>query len=162
MSFTVRIEDFDLSMLNKMKEEARLLFKSCCLLSQNVSPSMWTLCNAVPYHVEVTFNEYNLGLRCNTMEGREQKQQQIEKYAHNTTFHCRWPLIFRHEYIELIYLRENGYDTVNYRKRKNQYVPLPLDASNCCSKCGLKYRNGSSCFICDSVFMKIVHTMIFT
>ena len=71
MSFTVRIEDFDLSMLNKMKEEARVLFKSCCLFSQNVSPSMWTLCNAVPYHAEVTFNEYNQGLGCNTMEGRE-------------------------------------------------------------------------------------------
>ena len=60
---------------------------------------------------------YNMGLGWNTMEGREKKHQMIAKYAGNTTYQNRWPLNFRHEYMQLIYLRENGYDNVKYIKK---------------------------------------------
>ena len=58
----------------------------------------------------------------NTMEGREQKQQMISKYTEYSTYQNRWPMIFRHEYIQLIYLRENGYDNVNYTKKSVNYI----------------------------------------
>ena len=90
--------------------ECSVLFKSWCLFEQRVSPSMWTLCNAVPVHAKHCLSEYNLGLGCNSMEAREQKHQRVEKYSQNTTVQCRWPMIFRHKYIQLIYLREKGYD----------------------------------------------------
>ena len=75
------------------------------------------------------------------MEGREQKHQAISKYAHNTTFQNRWPAIFRHEYIHLIYLRKNGFDLVNYRKKHVSYVP-DIDKSISCSHCCLTLKNG--------------------
>jgi len=122
------------------------------IITENrISPSLWTLCCAAPYHAKLTLNEYQLGLGVNTMEGREQKHQSISKYANNTTFQNRWPMIFRHEYIQLIHLRENGLDEVNYRKRGRKYIPDLKE--NCCLKCGIKLISGS-CTICDSIYMK--------
>ena len=51
------------------------------------------------------------------MEGREQKHQMIAKYSENTTPQNRWSMIFRHEYLQLIYLRLNGYDDIKYLKK---------------------------------------------
>ena len=137
-----------------MQEEGRLLFKACCLFDQKVSPSLWTLCNAAPFFAGECLEQYGFGLGCNTMEGREQKHQRISKYAQNTTFQNRWPLIFRHEFIQLIYLRENGFDKVRYNKKSVSYVPIISE--NCCKKCNLSLVS-DNCRICDSVFIKKVY-----
>ena len=107
--YAVRIEGFNEVLLEEMKIECQKLFKASCIFEQSVSPSLWTLCIAAPEHANITLAEYGFGLGCNTMEGREQKHQRIVKYAENTTFQNRWPQIFRHEFVQLIYLREQGY-----------------------------------------------------
>ena len=140
LSYSVRISDFSQVDLDEMKKEAHLLFKACCLFDQKVTPSLWTLCN----NAEQCFKSYRPGLSCNTMEGREQKHQKISKYAENTTIQNRWPMIFRHELIQLVYLRENGYDNVNYKKKSSNYIPY----------CHLEFKPGNSlCVLCDSNFM---------
>ena len=108
LSYTLRISDFDLQDLRKMKHEAFYLFKCCCLFDSKILPSLWTLCDIVPFHADKCLNMYKMGLGFNTMEGREQKHQMISKYAENSTYQNTWPMIFRHEYIQLIYLREKG------------------------------------------------------
>lgn len=152
LSYSVRIEDFDENMVLHMKKEANALFHACCFYEQRISPSLWTLCNVAPYHAEKCLELYGFGLGCNTMEGREQKHQAISKYAENTTFQNRWPLIFRHEYVQLIHLRENGFDRARYNKRIVKYVPDIGDG--CCTKCGLSLATFSNCVICDSSLMK--------
>ena len=83
------------------------------------------------------------------MEGREQKHQSIAKYAENTTHQNRWPLIFRHEFIQLIYLHEHGFDNVRYNKRSVSYVPSVDDS--CCLKCCLKLTmETKKCRFCDN------------
>ena len=62
-------------------------------------------------------------------------------------------MIFRHEFIQLIHLRENGFDVVNYLKRSKRYVPDVVE--NHCKSCGLKLQD-EKCFICDSDLMKVV------
>jgi len=52
-----------------MKKECAYLFKACCRLDSKVSQSLWTLCNAAPFHAEITYKDYTLGLGVNTMEG---------------------------------------------------------------------------------------------
>ena len=150
ISFSARIEDFNVETLLEMKKHCNLLFKSCCYFNDNITPSMWTICQAAPYHAEITLKEYGLGLGCNTMEGREQKHQSIAKYAKNTTYQNRWPLIFRHEFIQLIYLRENGFDNTRYRKRGVKYVPD--SKAGFCSICSLALSN-EKCSVCDSAYM---------
>ena len=67
-------------------------------------------------------------------------------------------MIFRHEFIQLIYLRENGFDTINYKNRGKRY--LPHICLNDCPKCGLKLEKDLSCFICDRDYMKNVERVI--
>ena len=154
ISLSVRIEDFNCSDLTNLKNKSALLFKACCIFDQKISPSLWTLSNALSYHAEKTFKDYGFGLGCNTMEGREQKHQRIQKYATKTTFQCRWPLIFRHQFIHLIYLRENGFDTICYRKRFTKYIPEIEQGF--CETCSSDLMKDNNCKICDSVYMKKV------
>ena len=136
-----------------MKDDAYILFKSCCIFDQGISPSLWTLCVAAPVHAEKTYKDYGFGLGCNTMEGQEQKHQKIAKYAENTTSQLRWPLIFRHEFLQLVYLREHGYDQNIYHKKKLSYLPVESDER--CPDCSLLLEQGS-CVICSSPLMNQV------
>ena len=96
------------------------LFKACCRSGTSVSPSVCVLCNIAPNHAKDTL--YGLGLGINSMEALEQKHQKIKKYAENTTFQNKWPMIFRHEFLREIFLRENGFDELRYKKRQNKYA----------------------------------------
>ena len=62
-------------------------------------------------------------------------------------------MIFRHEFIQLIHLRENGFDTLHYNKRGKKYVPdIREDA---CQECGFSLKEITHS-ICDSVYMEQV------
>ena len=146
LSYTVRISDFDVEDLRKMKHEAFYLFKCC---DSKISPSLWTLCNVVPFHAGKCLNMYNMGLGCNTMEGREQKHQMISKYAENSTYQNR------HEYIQLIYLRENGYDNIKYTKKSVNYIEEP--AKGFCLICNLQLKEiQKDCPLCKSSLMTFI------
>jgi len=145
ISFSVRIEDISIHEVHEMKTVAKLLFKSYCLFDSSITPSMWILCNVAPSHTEECMTKLNLGLGVNTMEGREQKHQQIAKYSFKSTFQERWSFIFRHEYIQLLYLRQNGFDLKKYNQRAYKYLP---DIEEGCCSCSLSYINGQ-CSICE-------------
>ena len=157
LSYSVRIVDFNEENLEDLKEESRLLFKSCSLFDLKITPSMWTVYNAVPFHASLCLEQYGFGLGCNTMEGREQMHQKLSKYAENTTYQNRWPVVFRHEFIQLIYLRENGFDNIHYRKRGVKYIP-PCD-EDCCTRCCMKLLAGK-CKMCDSCYMQQVEAIL--
>ena len=153
ISYSVRVENFTRSDLQDMKTCGRSLYYSAVVFNLNLSPSLFTLTNIAPFHAKQTLDQYNLGLGINSMEEREQKHQQIKKYMHNTTYHNRWPRIFKHEYIQLIHLRENGFDQKNYLKRGTKYIPDV--AANSCVDCGFKISN-DMCPLCDNIIMKDV------
>ena len=151
ISYLVRLENFTAEHLSEVRDVCRKLHIIHCVFEQTISPSLWSLCHAAPFHAEITLREYGFGLGCNTMEGREQKHQQISKYSKNTTFQCRWPMIFRHEFIHLVYLRENNFDTLKYIKKGRKYLP-DHDELNC-ENCGLILNNNHQCDICHSADM---------
>ena len=124
------------------------LFKVSCLSGTSVSPSLWVLCNIAPHHAKDTLSLYGLGLGINSMEAREQKHQKIKKYAENTTFQNKWPMIFRHEFLQEIFLRERGFDDITYTKKQNKYIPDILEDS--CSTCRLKMHQ-DVCHLCAQV-----------
>ena len=108
----------------------------------------------MPYHAKLTLLDYGLGLGVNCMEGSEQKHQVIAKYSNNTTVQNRCPLIFRHEFIQLVHLRESGYDEAIYQKRKKSYIAQPNQQS--CSKCFFEIQEDGNCFFCDGDIVKII------
>ena len=60
----------------------------------------------------------------------------------------RWSMIFRHEYLQLIYLRLNGYDDVKYRKKTTSYIPT-VDTSLSCGICRAIIDSGIKCLLCN-------------
>ena len=117
VSLSVRIEEISLEDVEEMTKVGRQLFKVCCYYDTGITPSMWTFCNVAPVHCKELLELVGFGLGINTMEGREQKHQQLSKYSTKTTYQDRWPMIFRHEFIDNIYLKEKGFDTLRYRKK---------------------------------------------
>ena len=150
ISYSVRIENFDNSDLNDMKDIGKRLFHLSSIYNQKLSPSLWAMTLCAPVHAGITLEQYNLGLGCNSMEGREQKLQKILRYQEKTTFHNRWNRIFRHEFIDLVYLREQGYDQTIYHSRGRVYVPVLKDGD--CIQCGLLLTD-DKCKLCNSVLM---------
>ena len=150
VSFSVRIEEISAQDLYEMKQAGRKLFVSCAKYDLNVTPSLWTFSNVAPIHSEILLNSVGFGLGINTMEGREQKHQMVQKYSTNSTHQDRWASIFRHEYIQLVYLRENGFDISKYRKRNVKYMP-DIEDGHC--SCSLR-KILEKCEICDSVAMR--------
>ena len=86
------------------------------------------------------------------MEGREQKYQKISKYAENTTIQNRWPMILRHELIQLVFFRENCYGNVNYKRKSSNHVQMSRE--NVCFYCHPEFKSGIHlCVLHDSNFM---------
>ena len=115
------------------------------------------VCNIMPKHTAATFADYGFGLGCNTMEGREQKHQMIAKYQAHSTYHSRWAMTFRHEFIHLIYLRSHGFDKLRYKKKSMNYVP-PITEHKC-PRCYLLLSfvwkpDESLCPLCDHSSME--------
>ena len=106
VSISVRIDDINNNELSEMFMSGRRLFVCCSLYDVSVSPSLWCFSIVAPHHAKHLFHKFGFGLGINTMEGREQKHQQITKYLKNTTYQNRCPNIFRHECMQLIYLKE--------------------------------------------------------
>lgn len=156
VSYGVRCLDCSELMLDHFDSQCYELFVACCLFDINLSPSMWVLCNVAPVHARETYKLYGMGLGCNTMEGREQKHQQITKYALNTTYQNRWPAIFRYEFIQLIHLRENGFDKKRHIHRGNKYTLEYMEGH--CANCGLPSE--PECPLCDSSAMKNIYKTI--
>ena len=152
VSYSVRIVDVNQEDIDDMKKTGRELFISCCLFDTKITPSMWNLTNVAPHHAEECLVKFGYGLGINTMEGREQKHQKIKIYSEKATYQKRWSYIFRHEFIQLVYLRRRGFDNLKYRKCVTTYIPEPK--VGCCD-CSLELVNGV-CMICHSDAMKEV------
>jgi hypothetical protein len=93
------------------------------------------------------------------MEGREAKHIAISRYAKNSTYGNRWQLIFRHEYISIIWLRERGYNLSNYAVSKEKYVPKRVGLDGFC-ECGCWKEVGvSSCGYCSHPYRKSIELL---
>ena len=156
ISYAVRIESITENDIIHMKLACKKLFKSCCLFDTSISPSMWNLVNVAPAHALESFSSLGLGLGIHTMEGREQKHQQIQKYSSKATFQERWLFVFRHEFIQLIHLQENGFDLKKYNKKINAYLP---EGTGNFGNCSLEMAD-NACIICDSDRMENIKKKI--
>ena len=92
------------------------------------------------------------------MQGREAKHVKLAMYIKNTCNlkkKSRWPTVFRHEYVSLIWLKKMNPYSVSYKqgqgKRSESYIPKSVrknDGRFC--QCGLLKCNNTGCNICTS------------
>jgi hypothetical protein len=144
ISLTTRTLPFTTEDLNKLQCACKELYNMQVIQYDDITPSMWVLCKIAPLHAKRTLEAYQGGLGLVSMESAEQKHQSISKYASNTICHSnkRWQMIFRHEFIHLIYLRENGADQNIYKTKGHRYLPIATIGH--CLQCGFK----GECILC--------------
>ena len=154
-----RITDMEEVLVAKLNKYCVNFFNAASLFVR-VTVSAWTLGYVVPVHAKVIFDKYNTGLGLNTMQGREAKHQKLAELSKNTTYKKRWQQIFRHEYMSLIWLREQNPYNDSYCKTNFKYIPARCNTNSFCH-CGLmKDDRMKECQICcSSIYKEIIKSV---
>lgn len=153
VSIFSRVVDVTKNDLNDLKQHCSNFFRACCLFTSSVSPTFWNVGHIIPAHAFDVYQKYNLGLNVVSMEGRESKHVAIAKYSNNTNFSERWEQIFRHEFIQLIWLRQKGCYEVENNTYNQRYIPLQVTEGKSCF-CGFKItpQDHDKCEYCTHKF----------
>ena len=135
LSIFSRITNMEQALLTKLDQYCVNYFNAAALFLR-VTVSVWTLGYIVPVHAKKLFEKFKTGLGLNTMQGRKAKHQRLGEHAKNTTHKKKWQQIFRHEYVTLVWLREQNPYHDTCCKTKFKYVPSRCNTDNFCN-CGL-------------------------
>ena len=140
----------DERVLQELKDCCKLYFNACALLLDKITPTVWTIGYVIPYHSELLYNKYGLGLGINTMQGREAKHVRVAQYAKHATLTTRWKSVLKHDYITSVWLWRQDPMSVSYHKCKEVYEPQDMDNMVYCY-CGLDKTPGNDkCAFCSS------------
>ena len=90
--------------ISKLKTTCQHFFNANSLLLR-VSPTVWTIGYAIPYHAQVLYDKYGLGLGLNSMQGREARHVRLSQYSRHATLIGRWKIVLRHDYIICAWIR---------------------------------------------------------
>ena len=164
--------DINSQQVEDLKTMCHDYFTAHRLLLNGVNPTVWTLGYAIPYHTKQLVEKLGFGLGLNSMQGREAKHVKLAKYAENTCNvrkSMRWWIVFRHEFVCLLWLREMDPFSVSYRQEKknacDSYIPKRVrDGDNRFCLCGLSKpsTDDSGCIICTSSVMNMVKQSVAT
>ncbi|CAH3167592.1 unnamed protein product, partial [Porites evermanni] len=120
------------------------------------TPTTWTIGHIVPSHTKAIHERLGLGLGINSMEGREAKHVTLAKFTQNTQFSNRWAQVFKHEYVSLFWLRENGCDETVHKKTSALYVPKRCSTSQFCHCGEPKQVTEMKCSFCSDPLRALV------
>jgi len=149
--------------LDRLEEVARqYLYANRLFLPYTVNPTMWTLGHVLPTHARQVYETYQQGLLTVTMEGREAKHIALHRLSLNSSHNKRWQDIFRHEFIMLIWLQEQGHDNINHRESKAVYIPERCVNDDSYCYCGLEKADPTdkNCCFCGDELMSLIHESV--
>ena len=110
----------------------------------------------MPAHARQIHQSLGMGLGVNTMEEREAKHIALAKFTRNTQFSNRWLQVFRHEYVSLVWLRENGCDEIVHKETSGVYIPKRCYSDQFCH-CGQpKQAHDEKCTFCSAQLQRVV------
>ena len=109
--------------IDELKSRCTSYFIAYYLFVCDITPTIWTVAHAIPYHTQLIFDKFKLGLGLNTMHSREAKYISIRSFAKHSTLTNRWDLVFRHEFVSLIWMREHDPLSDNYKHTDVKYIP---------------------------------------
>ena len=113
----------DKEVLIEMKSCCLQFFNAVSLLLLNVTPTVWTVGYAIPYHSDLLFQKYGIGLGINSMQGREAKHVCLQQYARHSSVSRRWHNVLKHDYISSVFLRKQDPFHFAYHKTRSSYIP---------------------------------------
>ena len=132
------------------------------LLPSSVNPTVWTLGHIVPAHCRQVLEKYGQGLGLVTMEGREAKHIFPKKLGENTTYQNRWVEIFRHEYVMLIWLPQQGLQQPEAACKNVAFIPERVfnDPSHCYRGLLKACPEDAKCCVCGDPIMKFIEQSV--
>ena len=165
VSIYSRVE-VSIEQVENLKVLCQQFFNANSLLLTDVTPTVWTVGVAIPYHTSKLYQKLGYGLGLNSMQGREAKHVKLAKYVENTCNarkSLRWWTVFRHEFVSMVWLREKDPYSIAYRCEKrnisDSYIPKRVrDCDDRFCHCGLskKTTGNQGCEICTSDVMKAI------
>ena len=95
------------------------------------------------------------------MQGSKAKHIKLARYLENTRNakkSDRWWVVFRHEYIAMIWLRELNPVSIIYKKKKtDSYIPKRVTSAQYCYCGNLKNSpSAKKCSICSSEIIDLI------
>lgn len=90
------------------------------------------------------------GTRYSNNGGREAKHIVLKKLSDNSSSKNQWFDIFKHEFVILIWLPENGFTTCQYKASKGVYIPK-RDNSYCSRGLRKAQIAADKCCICSEL-----------
>ena len=142
-------------MVAKLKIACQNFFNANSLLLR-VSPNVWTIGYAIPYHVQILYEKYGLGLGLNSMQGREAKHVKLGQYARHSTLSTHWRLVLHHDFTVCVWVCKEDPLNVSYVKSKERYIPSEINSEGFCY-CGfVKHDDVVLCQFCSSNLYKAV------
>ena len=146
--------------IKNLQQVCSNFFRATSLFLSGCTPTSWTIGHVVPLHAKQLCSSIGMGLGVNTMEGREAKHIALANFTRNTQYSNRWAQVFRHEYVSLIWLRENGCDEILHKNTKNVYIPNRCHTDQFCH-CGQpKTVNVEKCSFCLEHFRVILSNCV--
>ena len=149
--------------LTKLKSLAEEYYRAnAMLLPTAVNPTIWTIGHVLPVHAKQVYDIYKQGLLTVTMEGREAKHITLHRLSVNTTHQQRWQETFKHEFVMLIWLPEQGYEPCSYTPSKSVYIPPRIFNDSCYCYCGLQKADptDTSCYFCGDNILSLTHESV--
>ena len=149
--------------LTQLTQTAIEYFRANALfLESSVNPTVWTLGHVVPVHARQVFDKYGQGLATATMEGREAKHIFLKRLSENTTYHRRWIEIFKHEFIMMIWLPEQGFNLSENKAQNAAYIPPRVFSDPAYCYCGLAKPcpADEKCTFCTDPVMQLIEKSV--
>ena len=106
-----------------IKGSCKRYSNACSLLLDSITLTVWTIGHAIPYHTDLLYGKLGLVLGINTMQGREAEHVLIRQYAKHAILSTRSDLVFRHDFITTVWLRQYDPASFHYHKSTDVYVP---------------------------------------
>lgn len=130
-------------------------------LPTSVNPTVWTIGHIIPAHTKELHDKYGQGLGIVTMEGREAKHIALKKLSENTFYKRRWYEIFKHEFVMLVWLPEQGFNLTTY-KHTAVYIPDRVFSDPRFCYCNLEKASPTDekCTFCGDPIMKFIQQSV--
>ncbi|XP_031567133.1 uncharacterized protein LOC116302077 [Actinia tenebrosa] len=153
--------DADVGRLTSLCSE---FFNAWSIFLGRITPTVWTIAYAVPFHPQQLVRELGNGLGLNSMQGREAKHIKLKKYMEftpSTSKHSRWLSVFKHEFVNAVWLKEKKPESwLKINQPRDHFIPKCVENTSFCY-CGLKKIDSPDqlkCEICNSQLMHLIET----
>ena len=146
--------------IHELKDRCNKYFNGYALFIWEITPTIWTIGYCVSYHTQQLYDKFRLGLGLNTMQGREAKHISISNFAKHSTLANRWDMVFRHEFVSCVWLREHDPMSIHYKHVCVKCVPEHISKQEFCFCRYMKDRQAEKCKFCSHPLFTQVQTSV--